>query len=792
MRGTVDRRARRATTCVGLLAVLALAAPGHAQDARTSSDRGPAARGLIAGTEPPAPRASDGRIEYGVSTTTTPVAIDGVLDDEAWASAVVVPLMYEVSPAENGIAPVATECRLTHDREHLYLGCIADDPRPEGIRAFVSDRDGIDAHDRIEMTLDPFNDQRRAFRFSVSALGVQADAVFAQQGTGDPNGGPDAAPIDPSWDAIWNSAGVITERGYVVEAAIPFRSLRFPRTDEAGGTWGVYLSRWWPRSSNVELRSAMWDRGDSCVLCQANVLTGVRGGAPGVNLQLTPTFTSARTERRATGADPLVADPTRTDFGMDAQWGLTSDLTLNLTANPDFSQVEADVAQLDVNNQFALFFPEKRPFFLEGADFFGTPIRTVFTRSIADPMGGAKVTGKLGASAAGVLVARDRVNNLLIPGSDRSGAARLDDDVTTAVARFRHDVGATSTVGAIYTGREGAGYHNRVGGFDAFYRPVPALTVQAQVLESTTRYPDAVTTDGGEATGPFGGGAARLSSNFATTNWTVNSTVLRVEPGFRADAGFVPRAGILDANLNVSRRWWGGADRWFTQLRVQAGTWHIRDFDGLKLDGGMWLGLHYQGPWQTSIDFWPNLFIEQNVAGRAYPDRSQYFFGVGTAPSGSWRVRVNGNFGDAIDFANNRPAEEVRISPSLESRLGRNVELTLQHTWQRLENGGAPVFTAHLSQLRTVYNFSARSFLRAIVQYRRTDRDPSLYVDPVDRRSEGVFAQLLYSYKVNPQTVFFVGYSQDGAGATDIDLVHDPIAVRGRTLFVKFGYAWRP
>ena len=788
----VDRRAWMTVACVGLLMV---GAPGDELTAQSSTTIPPAQvrpqQLLIAGVTPPAPRA-DGRLEYGLGRAVSPIAIDGVLDDEAWASAVIIPLPYEVSPAENGAAPVATECRLTHDRDNLYLGCVADDPDPGRIRAFISDRDGIDGHDRLELTLDPFNDQRRAFRFSVSALGVQSDAVFAQQGTFDPNSGPDAAPVDPSWDAIWNSAGQITERGYVVEAAIPFRSLRFPRAGETGATWGVSLSRWWPRSSNVETRSATWDRSDSCVLCQANVLTGVRGGAPGVNLQLTPTFTSARTERRGSSADPLVAEPTQRDAGVDAQWGITSDLTLNLTANPDFSQVEADVAQLDVNNQFALFFPEKRPFFLEGGDFFGTPIQAVFTRSIADPLGGAKLTGQLGDSGAGILMARDRSNNLLVPGADRSGSTQLDGDVTTGVARFRRDIGATSTIGAIYTGRESAGYFNRVGGFDAFYRPFGAMTIQAQWLHSRSEYPDEVVTGFDLPSASLSGNAARLQSSVVTNNWVLNGAILDIDPDFRADAGFVPRAGILDGNASVARRWWGGADRWFTQLRLETGTWHIRDREGQQLHGGLWFGFRYQGPWQTAIDFWPNLFMEQRFGDRVYTDMSEYYFNVRTAPSGSWAVRVDGNFGDAIDFANNRPGRQLRVSPSLESRLGRNVELSLRHSYQRLDNGPSRVFTAHLSQFRTVYNFSTRSFLRAIVQYRRTDRNTEMYTAAVDRRSEGVFAQLLYSYKVNPQTVFFLGYSQDGSGLTDIDRVRDPITVRGRTLFIKLGYAWRP
>ena len=788
--GRVDGGIRAiAWTCL----TLALGASGlEAQTEREKvTQEAPTRSVTIVGVSPPPP-GTDGRLRYALAPATTGMEVDGRLDEPGWVSAVVIPLPWEVSPAENGSAPVDTECRLTQDADHLYLGCTASDPNPERIRAYVVDRDGIDGHDRITFTVDPFNDQRRAFQFGVSALGVQSDAVLAQNAAGNPNQGPTALPVDPSWDAIWSSAGRITENGFVVEASIPFRSLRFPSD---AGSWGVYFTRWWPRSANVEMRSSTWNRDDSCVLCQANVVTGIEGGSPGVNLQLTPTFTSARTESRPTADEPLTADPISRDVGLDAQWGITSDLTLNLTANPDFSQVEADVAQLDVNNRFALFFPERRPFFLEGADFFGTPVRAVFTRSIADPTGGAKVTGKLGSNAVGVLVAQDRANNLLLPGSQFSQTTSLDAPVTTAIGRFRRDVGSTSTIGALYTGREGgggSGYFNRVGGADLFWRPVSSLTIQGQFLRSATRYPGSIVEDFDQPSGTFEGNAGTVRATWSTGTWEARANVNQTDPGFRADAGFVTQAGVRGGNVNLTRRWWGGSDRWYTQLRLEAGSWRNHDFDGNQINGGIWFGFGYQGPGQLSVGVWPNLFMKEYFAGTTYDGMNQLWFDVRAAPSGTLSVGLNGNVGDAIDFANEDLGSEVRLSPEVSLRLGRRVELGASHTFQRLERSGARVFTANLSQLRTVYNFSTRSFLRAILQYRRTDRNPLAYSEDVDRRSDGLFAQLLYAYKVNPQTVLFFGYSQDGAGLTDFEHQRTPIAVRGRTLFLKLGYAWRP
>lgn len=733
----------------------------------------------------------EGRIEFAARRAEGPIVVDGLLDDRGWETAVRIPLPWEVNPGENETAPVRTECMITQDDDHLFLGCIAEDPNPDDIRAYIVDRDGIDGHDRVILTLDPFNDQRRAFQFGVSALGVQSDAVMAQQLSGNPNEGPNQQPIDPSWDAIWTSAGRITEGGYVIEASIPFRSLRFPEESLEG--WGAYLTRWWPRSSNVELRSAVWDRDNSCVLCQANLVTGIEGGSAGANVQLTPTLTGGRTDLRSNGLDrPFVTGDVARDVGLDAQWGITSDLTMNVTANPDFSQVEADVAQIDVNNRFALFFPERRPFFMEGADFFSTPIRAVFTRSIASPRGGAKVTGKLGANAVGVLVAEDRTNGLLIPGTQFSRVAEAPGRALTSIARFRRDVGGTSTIGALFVGREGDGYHNRVGGFDGFYRPLPSLTLQGQLLRSTTAYPQAVANQFGQPEGTFWGNAGTLNVQWSSRNWQANADVRHTDEDFRADAGFVTRVGDRGGNANITRRWWGGSDQWFTQLRAEVGTWRNEDFDGNQLNGGIWLGLMYDGPGQLSVGFWPNLFMREYFAGEQYEDISQFYFDVRAAPSGAWSLGLNGNVGDAIDFANARLGFERRFSPEVSLRLGRNTEASIQHTWQSLTYTGERVFTANLTQLRTVYNFSPRSYVRAIVQYRSTARNTALYDDPVDRQAQSLFGQLLYAYKLNPQTVFFLGYGQDGVGLENSARVRTPLTVRGRTLFVKLGYAWRP
>jgi hypothetical protein len=195
------------------------------------------------------------------------------------------------------------------------------------------------------------------------------------------------------------------------------------------------------------------DRSNSCILCQENHLVGFENITPGHNLEFDPTFTAGRTDTRPDFPDgSFQKGDSNLDPGVTARWGMTSNLALNGTLNPDFSQVEADAAQLDVNTRFALFFPEKRPFFLEGTDFFSTPLEAVFTRTVVDPAWGIKLTGKQGGNGIGVFATRDDINNLLLPSNQESAFAHLDQNVTGSVLRYRRDVGSGSILGVLYTG----------------------------------------------------------------------------------------------------------------------------------------------------------------------------------------------------------------------------------------------------------------------------------------------------------------------------------------------------
>jgi hypothetical protein len=543
--------------------------------------------------------------------------------------------------------------------------------------------------------------------------------------------------------------------------------------------------RIWPRDTRRRIGLVRQERGRNCYLCQAAKLRGIEGITPGRNLEVAPTLTGHQTEaREAPGAD--FASDDEVEGGVSARWGITPGVTLNAAVNPDFSQVEADAAQLDVNTQFALFFPEKRPFFLEGADLFETRIGAVYTRTIADPDLGFKVSGKQGRHGFGALVARDAVTNLLLPGPQGSSLGFLGQENTSAVLRYRSDFGASSYAGGLYAGREGGDYHNRLLGFDGLARWGEGSAFRAEVLGSRTRYPLADALALGQPTDELDGFATRLV-------WQRNSrTDMRylmyneVSEDFRADLGFIPQADFRKGYGIYERYRYGeeGKDRYTRLTWAVESTWTY-DHDGNPLQRQVSPYFSFSGPRQSYLFLYLGTG-DSYFAGRSF-DRNFLLFEANAQLTSAVYVNLDGRIGQEIDFANARQGRLVRLHPSTRLELGRHLRLELGDFHETLEVRGGRLYRVDLVELRATWQFDVRSFLRVISQYEDIEREPRLYTFAVDERSRDLFNQLLFSYKLNPQTVLFLGYSdRHGGGAPGAD----GLSQSDRTLFVKLGYAF--
>jgi len=734
------------------------------------------------------PQAKPTRVEsarFQVTKVSSKIEVDGVLDEEAWVAAPAIPLPFEWLPGDNIPAPVKTECLVTYDIHNLYIGFRCFDPEPKKIRAHLMDRDDTDTlilDDHLSFMIDAFNDERRAFQFRVNPMGVQADAIFSEL----------EGYEDFSWDAIWRAAAKITDWGYAVEVAIPLSQLRF-RKSEGPQTWGFSAERSWPRDARHRMTSHPRSRNVNCILCQFNKLTGFEGIIPGKNIELNPTFTASRTDAMDPAAYPegsLERGKVAAEAGLTAKWGITPNLILNATANPDFSQVEADVAQLEINRRFALFYPEKRPFFLEGADFFLTPVQAVFTRTVADPLWGTKLTGKSGRTAMGFFGAQDEITNLVFPSNQGTMQTSLGQDAYGGVFRLRQDVGRMSTLGVLYTGRAGSDYYNHVAGADGFIRLDQKSSIIFQFLHSETDYPTPVAVDYGQSEARFGGNAVNLQFQHFSRNWIVQALYEDLSPGFRADYGFVPRVDTRRGEAMVFRQIWGKPKGWFNLIRLGAMGQLIYDHDGNLTDRGLNLGVMYQGNLETQVN------VNGNIL-RTYYDGRYFDTAFGMAnfrirPFSGSEIGVQGMAGQAIDYANSRLADVFAVGPNASFSLLRRLNLVLSQSYERLSEGGDTIYTANLTQTKLVWNFSVRSFVRAVVQYRDLRQNPAMYTFPVDSRTRAFFTQFLFSYKLNPRTVLFIGYSDNAMGGVfDSWLGSGRVGITrtDRTFFLKLGYA---
>ncbi|MEN8154797.1 MAG: DUF5916 domain-containing protein [Acidobacteriota bacterium] len=709
---------------------------------------------------------------YSIPSTDQEIKVDGKLDEKFWGKAFRRELNFEIMPGDNIKPPVRTEGFVIHTKEYIYVALKAYDNNPAAIRANYSDRDNVWNDDTLGVFFDTFNSGNRAFYFSSNPLGVQGDAIFSQGGQRDDN----------SWDAIWDSAGRISEEGYIVEMKIPFNAIQFSNSKDKL-TWGLLFFRNYPRGKRYMISDSPLDRVQTCWLCQLLKVKGFKGATPGKNFELDPTLTAYRLDSRENFPDGnMEKEGDKIDPGLSGKWGVTSNLNLSFAVNPDFSQIEADAAQLEINTQYALYFQEKRPFFLEGNDFFTTPLRAVYTRSIADPDFGIKLSGKEKKHAVGLFVTRDNSTNLLFPGVDGSDDTTLEQKVWSSVARYRYDIGKSSTIGFIMTDREGENYFNRVGGVDGLIRISKSDTLTFQVMGSSTIYPEEIAEEFDQDNKEFSGSAMTFSYLHNKRNWNVHAAYQDYSPGFRADLGFIPQVNFRKGTVGGNYVFWGKKESFFSVVRVGFDIDQTTDHDGNLIEREGEIGVFAEGPLQSTIFalFEIRKYIYDTVTFNQFEKK----IGFSINPIKNLRLHTFILSGDGIDYDNTRAGERLLASQSLSINLGRHVQLSADVTMSRLDIENQYLFKAYLSEFRLLYFFNRNMFIRGILQYSDIKFNEALYKDEVNSSEKGIFTQFLFTYKLNPRTVLYLGYSDIYEGYTGLKLLQ-----RNRSVFMKVSYA---
>jgi len=739
-----------------------------------------------------------------------------------------------------------TAAYLGYDQKNIYVVFVCFDD-PKKVRARMSTREDVYDDDEVEVMLDTFHDRRRAYAFQTTPLGVQWDAIWTEATRDEISGN-----FDTSFDTVWDTKGKVTSQGFVVLMAIPFKSLRFPSTKNQ--QWGIILYRGIVRKNE----DAFWPNISYKVagrLGQAATLNGLEGISPGRSIDLIP-YGIMRGFRSLDTSDPT--NPyfqnavAQGQVGMDAKFVIRDHFVLDMTANPDFSQVESEDPQITVNQRFEVYFPEKRPFFLENEDYFRTPLDLFFTRNIEDPSAGIRLTGKEGPYSLGLMATDDRGPGQALPSYFPLSGTRS----YFTIARVSRDIFKESSVGAIYTDWEcpTTGEYNRVGGIDTRLKFNTNWTLDAQGVTSSSNLlgnyyaPSGYSTNNCETNlFPFDAGNVGNSNHYAGPadkaelkrdglHFSYDGIYEDISPGFVTVPGFVNRVDVRYA--------WQEADYRFRPKKGWLVDWgpsviqrYVFDHEGNRLDTDYQPYIAIQGRGQTFIYLFPYEELRERLRPQDFSffglsvnhnqDYHEHRSGASFQTSHFQKVTVGASYfwGDGANFAPSanalpqfllsrsdsataslafRPVKPLKIENIyLFSRL-RATEGTYVQALSQTPGIGKGIFNNYIVRSKWNWQFTPQLSLRLILQYNSVlANTPGNTVYPYTYlpTQKEFNADFLLTYLVHPGTAIYVGYNSDLQNL-DHSLMYDPAGLAGlytakgylndsRQFFVKVSYQFR-
>ena len=721
------------------------------------------------------------------------------------------------SPHDGEGVSERTEAYLGYDERNLYTVFVCfDDPRQ--VRARMSRREDIHDDDQVEIILDTYHDHRRAYAFQTTPLGVQWDAIWTEASREEQTAGH----FDTSFDTVWDSKGKVTDRGFVVWIAIPFKSLRFATRQVQ--EWGIILYRGITRKNE----DAFWPEISRRVegrLGQEATLSGLEGISPGRDVELMP-YGLMRGYRALDARDPsnpyFQKATAQGQPGMDGKIVFHDHFTLDLTANPDFSQVESEDPQITVNQRYAVYFPEKRPFFLENEDFFRTPFDLFFTRSIGDPSAGVRLTGKDGPYSVGLMATDDRSPGLAIPNYDLYSGIRS----YFTIARVSRDIFRQSSVGVIYTDWEcpTTGEYNRIGGVDTRLKFNSNWTLDGQAVTTSSNilgniFSPSYSPNNCEANYyPFSSGNRGNNNHYAGPaekvtlrrdglHFIYEGTYNDITPGFVSIPGFVNRVDIRETQQDVHYRFRpksGWVQSWGPSVFVR----YDYDHTGLRLDALYQPYFALRGRGQTVIILKPyqnfrerlrpqdfcflgySLCQAPNLLTHDYHEHESgatiqtgyfkqatlaagYFWGSGVnfvavpGAAGATLTPYNQPFLAREDTVTGtvtlRPIKPLKIENSYLFERLRATDSTYRLVSSQYPGAGRGIFNDHILRSKINWQFTPQLSARVILQYNGllagTPGVGSPYTYlPTARQCN---ADFLITYLVHPGTAIYVGYNGD-------------------------------
>lgn len=722
------------------------------------------------------------RVRVDIPRADTVIVVDGRLTEPVWSRAARLVDFSQYQPVDGLAAADPTEVLVWYSPVAIHFGIRAGERHGDVVRATKANRDNIASDDHVQILLDTNDDRQNTFLFGVNALGVQQDGTrsaqfgggaggFSATGGGSRTINPLEGSVDLNPDYVFESRGRLTDAGYEVEISIPFKSLRYQ--DARTQRWGIHVLRR-VQHSGFQDSWAPAVRANANFLAQAGTLEGLHDLKRGLVLEMTPTATGRVDGDRAIAGDPEYER--HGDLGGDVRWGVRQNLTLNATVNPDFSQVEADVGQVLLNERFALFYPEKRPFFLDGLELFDTPNQLIYTRRIAEPRAGVKLAGKLlGANVATMLVADDRRYS-------HDGAHTP----LFGIARLRGSLSRSSTLGGVLTAREDGDRSSRLAGADLRIYHSRLYYVELQAAQSWT-----------DSVGRLRKGSL-VEAVWDRTGraWGFHYTLKAVDPDFAAAAGFVNRVGIVNARVFNRISFYGDTDALVQTYGAFVGVDRSWDHSGagrgeIETSESITPSATLRGGWQlggsvsrNSFAYDPSLYsgllVERPAPGGADtvifpvpgPERDLWGGSIRvTTPTHRYFSATASLAKGAVPiFREAAPGRSLRMDAAIDVRPTRALRGSFQLSRLTLDrrDDGSRFSTEAIPRVKVEYQLGPALFLRLVGQYAARSRtslqdregNPILVAGMRDAGSttNELSMDWLFSYRPVPGTLVYLGY----------------------------------
>ena len=673
------------------------------------------------------------------------IKIDGVLDDAGWNEAATAQNFVERDPGQNLKPLVETKALITYDNDNLYVAFVCYDD-PSKIRASVCQRDQSQGDDNVCFLLDTYGNASWAYEFFVNPYGVQGDRLWSS-----------ISGEDAGFDLSWVSDGVITDSGYQVEMAIPFSSLRFPHKDEQ--TWKLDFWRGYPREIFRHYSWSAYNHNDQCWACQWGTATGISGVKPGKGFEILPNVIGSQAGNWNDSLLIFQNHDAKSEISLGGKYSISSDITMEATYNPDFSQVETDAAQIDVNTTISLLYPERRPFFQEGSDIFRTLFNSFYTRTVNDPQFAAKLTGRKGPYSLGFLSAYDEFTPYIVPLEERSSDPINTGSSIVNVLRMSKTLGQENMLGFIITDRRfnDTGYGS-IFSADGNFRLSEKYSIIGQYIYSLTKEPidsagsaylDGINFDNNKYTAvldgeSYGGGAmiAQIRRRARNLNMTLNYDF--TDPTYRTETGYDPWNDYRNLNFYTTYNIYPSGSL-FSIIAPQIGTENRWNYDKIRKWSHNFIGLNNNLRWaQTYFNIYYNRSVER-WQGIEFQDLWNVHIETGSQLNDRIGLDFSGEIGHevAVWLLEKGKATSLNANISLKPIDRILIESGLSYARSEGINSGEELYKQTITRTRIRYQITKELSMRLVGQY--NDRGHRLEIDP------------LIIYRLSPFSVFYAG-----------------------------------